>query len=217
MQQDDFSAESRRLELEKTRLECQKIEAEIEQVRLQWWKRPGYIGGLVPIVITVIGFLSAVASGYFDTQRELLQSQVDGLVNEKKGIEEATARLRSDQVDLLTKNQALVAASERLQETIDTVYINLRMGVADLDYGVAHLQTCQPAVPPRELDRLLRENGSTLDAPAKSAVAELVECYRIVQILLYSIDNEFDRYQQDLADIPASAWVKELAPQIGPL
>lgn len=215
MQQDDFSAESRRLELEKARLECQKIEAEIEQVRLQWWKRPGYIGGLVPIVITFIGFISAVASGYFDTQRDLLQSQVDSLGIEKKSIEEETERLQSRQDDLRVQNQVLVAESERLQEKIDAVYIDLRLGAANLDYAVGHLGACKPDIDPEVLDGLSRRDSSTLDAPAKSVVAELVVCYGIVQMLVGFIGDDFTEYQQNLADIPASDWVKELEPQIG--
>ncbi len=73
------TSELESLDIERRRLEVEKLRAEIEQVRLAWWKRPGYLGGLVPIVIAIVGFSSAWISGYFDTQRQNLKNEISGL------------------------------------------------------------------------------------------------------------------------------------------
>ncbi len=111
------------LELERRRLECEKLRAEIVQVSLPWWKRAGYIGSMLPIVISVVGFSSAWMTGYFDTERGLLKSQIESLGR---------------------KRDELMKANEETQRQIDNAYLRLKLGSAEAEYALGHIRGFPP-------------------------------------------------------------------------
>lgn len=213
---DDFTADGHRLELEKARLECEKLQAEIAQVRLEWWKRPGYIGSLAPIVLAVVGFLSAFWTGYFDTRRETLENQVNNLEYQQSQLEEETTQLRDEQEALKHQNQVLVSENEQMQKKIDETYINLKVAGSDLAYTVGHLRACGPPLSDEEISKL-----SSVDNFGEAGVSHILNklssCYENLHLILPIAERDFQDYEEKLSKIPASTWAKELTPEIGPI
>ena len=110
--------ELQRLELQKHELECEKLRLEIERMDFAWWKRPGYIGSLVPIVIALAGLISAWATGYFNTEREILNNEIKTLTLTRDDLEEA---------------------KDEIQQHIDNVYVQLKFISFEASYAIGHL------------------------------------------------------------------------------
>jgi hypothetical protein len=109
-------------------LELQKLEAELVELRLPFWKKPTYLGVFLPVGAALLTLLGVVWSGYFDTKRdqlklakEQLESDNVGLRAEKEKLENQTRNLR-DEGKLLIKELAKavsdmeIAASQKGQE-----------------------------------------------------------------------------------------------------
>jgi hypothetical protein len=182
--------ESERLDLEKRRLECEKLRAEIAQVAYPWWKRAGYIGSLVPIVIALVGFFSAFASGYFDTERKNLKTEIDGLT------------LKRDQ---------LAAANDEIQKKIDDSYLKLKIASSEARYALGHIRD----MPIRK--EMAASIESALGAmPPKTAepVREALNLYGLANDIAKITGKELEDLEKNLQAIPASKWVTELKPTL---
>src|SRR5688572_29027034 len=129
-----MSEELDRLEIEKRRLECDKLRAEIAEVSVVWWQRPGYLGSVGPIVIAVVGFLSVWSTGFFDTQRATLKSEVAGLKTEEAALKARAAELNR--------------ANAEIQRRIDDAYIKLKVVTNDARYALGHLRGLGPRISP---------------------------------------------------------------------
>src|SRR5689334_4304076 len=129
---DSFTAQANQLELEKRRLENEKLRVEIQHESLVWWKRPGYVGGMSPIFLAVIGLFSAWATGFFDTQRANLKSEVKNL--------------QLQQENLRDQNQRLTNATAEIQATIDQAYLSLKLATTDAIYSLSHLRGVGPSL-----------------------------------------------------------------------
>ena len=81
-------------------LESRKIELEIAQLNLSWWKRPGYIAALVPTVVALASVLAAFLTGVFDARQAEIDASVKLLTAEKLTLELRTSELRSQELDL---------------------------------------------------------------------------------------------------------------------
>jgi hypothetical protein len=125
----DSASEAEKLDLERSRLELEKLRAEIDEVRLAWWKRPGYIGGLVPVVIAVVGFWSAWITGYFDTQRQNLKNEI------------ANLEIERDQ---------LSSANREIQRKIDDAFLRLKVAAGEASYALGHVQAIPAEAGSRE-------------------------------------------------------------------
>jgi len=93
--QEDLSGEGnelKRIDIEKRRLECEKLRAEIADISLSWWQRPTYAGS----VLTLAALLTGWVSGYFPSERETLQKEIASLRTEKTNRTEASLLLNSD-------------------------------------------------------------------------------------------------------------------------
>ncbi len=84
--------ELKRLDIEKRRLECEKLRAEIAEISLSWWQRPGYVGS----VLTLAALLTGWVSGYFPSERESLKREIDNLRTEKTNRTQEALLLNSD-------------------------------------------------------------------------------------------------------------------------
>jgi hypothetical protein len=182
--------ESERLDLEKRRLECEKLRAEIAQVSYPWWKRAGYIGSLVPIVIALVGFLSAFASGYFDTERKQLKTEIDGLT--------------------LKRNQ-LEAANDEIQKKIDDAYLKLKIASSEARYALSHISSM-----PIRKETVANLESSLAAMPPKTAapLREVLSMYVLANDLAKTTQKDLEDLEKNLQAIPASKWVVELKPTL---
>jgi hypothetical protein len=118
--------ELERLEIEKVRLECDKLRAEIAEASVAWWRQPGYLASIVPILIAVVGFLSVWSTGFFDTQRATLKSEIEGL--------------KTQEIALQNRATELASANAEVQQRIDEAYLRLKLSHADASYALSHLR-----------------------------------------------------------------------------
>jgi hypothetical protein len=178
--------ESERLDLEKRRLECEKLRVEIAQVSYPWWKRAGYIGSLVPIVIALVGFLSAFASGYFDTERKNLKTEIDGLT------------LKRDQ---------LAAANEEIQKKIDDSYLKLKLASSEARYALSLISSMAIR---KEMVANIESSLAAMSPKTAEPVREVLGMYGLANELVKTTEKDLEELEKNLRAIPASKWVVEL-------
>jgi hypothetical protein len=197
-----FTEQANRLELEKRHLENEKLRAELRHESLAWWKRPGYIGGLTPVVLAVIGFASAWGTGFFDRQRANLKSEVENLQSQKEILE--------------AHNQQLTRSNADIQATIDEAYLSLKLAVANAIYAFGHLGATGPSLSAAERQSV-ESARAVLPAEAAELVQRLLDADGTAAAIIPITKEELQALNQTLEDIPASAWARELQPEIGPV
>ncbi len=180
------TSELESLDIERRRLEVEKLRAEIEQVRLAWWKRPGYLGGLVPIVIAIVGFSSAWISGYFDTQRQNLKNEISGL------------EVESDRLNV---------ANQEIQRKIDDAYLRLKVASYEARYALGHVRAFPFGESSRE--RIKAASGS-LPPDIANAINDLMERLEFIDTIVEITDSDLEKLDDTLKGIPASRWATEL-------
>ena len=84
----------------KEQLEVRKIELEIHQLTLSWWKRPAYIAALVPTVVALVSVFAAFLTGVFDARQSEIDASVKLLKAEQLSLELQTSELRSQESTL---------------------------------------------------------------------------------------------------------------------
>lgn len=199
MDQKASSPEAKDLDLEKRRLECEKIRAEISQIELAWWKRPGYIGGIAPIFIALVGFLSVWSTGFFETQRAELRSEIEKLDTEQKGLSDY--------------NQKLVQSSTEIQKQIDQAYLSIKMAIEDSSYALAHMRGTGPALTDadhKQVEMVLKE----MPAEVSELVQRLLSKERFTEVIIPITEKELQELDKTLQIIPASEWATELQPML---
>lgn len=198
---DNFTAESNRLELEKRCLEIEKLRNEIAHESLAWWKRPGYIGGVTPLVLAILGFFSAWATGFFDTQRARLKSDVESLQVQKD--------------KLHAQNSQLTNQNAEIQATVDHAYISLKLATADARYALSHLRATGPAI--SQVQRKDLEGAvKALPESTRGVIERLMRADENAEQIVPITEQELKTLSQRLTTIPASRWATELEPIIGP-
>jgi hypothetical protein len=183
--------EAERLDLERRRLECEKLRVEIAQASAPWWTRAGYIGSLVPIAIAIAGFATGIATGFFDTERTTLKAEIE------------TLTLRRDQLE---------AASESLQKKIDDGYIRLTSASAEARYAISHITSFASQFD--QIEPKVTAALESLSGEQEHAVRELLEFARLSKDIAEITEQELGFVSNSLKDIPASSWATELRPTI---
>lgn len=74
--------------------ELEKLILEIKQLELPWWKKPSYLGVLVPVLLATLAFAGGCWTGYFDAERTRLQNDKRSLTAETRDLTERVARLK---------------------------------------------------------------------------------------------------------------------------
>lgn len=59
----------------KERLEIKKLGLEVDNLNLAWWKKPSYLGVVLPVMFAFITLTSAWVTGYFDAERSRLKAE----------------------------------------------------------------------------------------------------------------------------------------------
>jgi hypothetical protein len=182
---DLVASEADRLDLERRRLECDKLRVEIAQASAPWWTRAGYIGSLVPIVIAIAGFATGLATGFFDTERQELKAEIAGLTT--------------------TRNE-LRAASEALQKTIDDSYLIVYATNQEARYAISHVK----GLALDEIEPKVASAVEKLSGEEQEAVRRLLDGMRIAQSVASAAEEELAFVTETLQKIPASDWAKSL-------
>ncbi|HUF57547.1 MAG TPA: hypothetical protein VMM55_13410 [Thermohalobaculum sp.] len=184
------------LEIEKRRLECEKLRAEIEETRQPFWKRPGYVASLSPLVIAGLAFFSAWITGYFDAERRELDAEV----------KELTAR-----------RAALTAEIDEMQAGIDRAYLALKAALAEARYAVGHFAAVtESGRDPADLLSLAEDADPALAERLRAEVEATREDRRLVRDILDISTDDLARVEQSLDTLPASDWARALTYEIGP-
>ena len=183
----DRDAELAQLDIERKRLELEKLRAEIAETSLAWWKRPGYLGGLTPIMLALVGVGTAWTTGFFDTQRQELATEISVLMQEKT---------------------TLAQAVEQTQSAIDLGYLQARLAAEDARYALGHFNAFSGEFSTAATTLLASQDS--LPGDLSTALNELLdmsaERFNIVQISKTSINDLLGRLEQ----VAASPWAKEL-------
>ncbi len=183
----DLDAELANLDVERKRLELEKLRAEIAESSLAWWKRPGYLGGLTPIVLAMVGVGTAWITGYFDTHRQELATEILSLEQEKT---------------------SLAQSVEQTQMAIDLGYLQARLAAEDADYALGHFNAFSEEFS-GAANKILQYEDSLpddLSAALNQMLDVSAERFNIVRITETSIDELLGRLEL----IDASPWAKEL-------
>ncbi|MBX2884538.1 MAG: hypothetical protein KTR32_31585 [Granulosicoccus sp.] len=181
----------RELELEKARLENRKLTSEIDELNRAWWKRAGYLGSVVPIIIAIVGFLTALMTGFFDTRQVNLENDIAKLESEKARIEEQTDDLRT---------------------AVNDAYLRLKIAVSEYGYAANHIRVCGQ-IPNDVIDSVDRSAG--IFPQLGEYADQLLDCIDTVHLLIPLVAEEYTRTQTIVDLIPVEDSLKELKPVRG--
>lgn len=97
-------------ELTKTDLENEKLRLEIRQLGEPWWRRPAYVGVLLPTVLAFGTLLTAYRAHYFDNQAKLLALQNESAKQERNGLNAEKEKLQENIAGLQGRKDELEQA-----------------------------------------------------------------------------------------------------------
>jgi hypothetical protein len=138
---DPVALERHRLECDKIRAECEKIRAEMAELTLAWWKRPAYVGTLIPVLLGIFGLVGAWATGWFDAQKARLEANASTLQSQVDGLTSDVTSLRAEKGRLVDQNARLVAANSEQQAQIDHGYVQLKLVLDGARYALGHVES----------------------------------------------------------------------------
>lgn len=98
---------------EKARLECDKLKAEIENIRRPLFKTAAFYAALSPVALVFLGLVFTQLSGWFDVQRTRVS-------NEKTLLEAQTERLKIERTTLESQAREQQAAYAKAEGEIQT-------------------------------------------------------------------------------------------------
>lgn len=183
------------LEIEKRRLECEKLRAEIAEVGQPLWKRAGYIASMSPILLAIVAFLSAWVTGYFDRQRQELGAEIEVLEG---------------------RRDELAARNAAIQEAIDEAYLRLKIVSGEAIYALSLIRGLDDGRDPAaELEALVQ---AVPDADGRLAAfaAEMRDRQSFADEILSIAEGELARMRDSLEVVPASEWARQLRYEIEP-
>ena len=186
-------SELEKLDLERRRLEVEKLRAEIGQVSLSWWKRPGYIGGLAPIVLALVGFFSAWSTGYFDTLRQNLENEIKSLTIER------------DQLN---------NANDDIQLGIDDAYLRVKGAIGETVYTLGHFRVFSL---PQDARIKVEAALDNFEPDVAQSLKEIIYRYKSTEDIVKITEIDIRNLEDTLQRIPASKWATELVYTLGPL
>lgn len=194
------------LEIRRAELECEKLQAEIAEKRLAWWKRPAYLGGAAPVVIALAGVASAWAAGFFETQRANLAREVAVLEASVSGLDSEEARL----TQVLSDSQ----------NEIDTTYLRLKNAEGHARYTQEQIDSLYASIEgeaPRGAplaDLRFALEAEWVDEPHMEEAAAALRALELEAGIAADLEDIADLAQEDLRKlieaVPASDWAKSL-------
>lgn len=128
-------------------LERRKLELEIADLGRAWWKRPAYLGVLIPIVLGTLTFFAGILSGFFDRERTRLKHENQSLERENTALLAAQDAIR----------QASAEAQKRLDELNAQSEEQLRAMQQSLADTAARVKEAEKLLPDRYRDKVLQD------------------------------------------------------------
>jgi hypothetical protein len=203
------------LELEEKRLKCDKLRAEIARDRLAWWKQPGYVSSMVPIVIGIVGLLTAWATGFFDrerahlrAEREQLRADVTTLQQTREGLTAQAKELEGQVREAAATRDRLAGENRKLQRRVDDSYVQLSEGIARSKYTLAHAIN----QPPFTKDQAARVDAALKGLPPEAAepIRGALRLIDEMQLIAKWTDKLLEELRARVEQFNPSPWAKEL-------
>ena len=205
----DTSRALTNLEMQKITLECQRLEQEINHASLAWWKRPVYLAGLAPILLALISFLSAWATGYFDKQRATLDQEIGELKSQQVLLQSTNQNLERSRLEI-------ESAIKETQQQIDQVYLSLKITSAEASYALSHFKSLGPLMTAEERQNI-ESILSNLPADDVDILRKLFDAYELMATIVPITEQELVATDAVIQELPATPDIKKLSPIIGPV
>jgi DNA repair exonuclease SbcCD ATPase subunit len=129
---------------ERTKLEIEKLQAEVRELQMAFWKKPAYLGVFLPVGLAVITLFAAIVTGYFSAERKRLeaekaqlQSELNAMNSKKDTLEVQTTQLRKDGQAIVTQLRTSLDAMKKAADDKDGQLADL---IKKLDTGKANPQ-----------------------------------------------------------------------------
>ena len=197
------TTQSKNWDEEKKRLECEKLKAEIAQASLAWWKRPGYMGSLVPIVLAVAGIFSGWVTGFFDQQRENLENRIAILQSQKEDLDKDVAEAEE-------KRDEAIAEEKKARRAIDEMYLQMKLRSFSSSYALG-MATWDPNAK-NDLQAIKDDSDKVQDPELRNRMSKLVQDYEIAWDMIVFAKESLREIESFLEEVPASDRAKKLQP-----
>jgi len=94
-------------DLSKADLERKKLIAELKQSELLWWKKPAYLGIMIPSLIAVLAYIQLYRINWFDNEKKLLEIKKIELIQDIQKFEIEKERIQKMNEKLIEENRFL--------------------------------------------------------------------------------------------------------------
>ena len=162
--------ETERLQVERARLECDKLRAEITQTSLAWWKRPTNLASVATLAALLTGWLS----GYFPGEREVLRKQVADLRTQTTAFHQERVAVNTDLARLRADRDDLAKQADAVQKRLQTEMAALKAAQTTAAQDLTRLRG--------ERDGFVRENTKLADE-AKATQRRIDDTYLRLKLL----------------------------------
>jgi DNA repair exonuclease SbcCD ATPase subunit len=169
---------------DKTRLESEKLQAEIDAIRKPYYRQASFYAAISPIALAIIGLIFTWSSGWFDMQRTRI-------ANEKTLLEAENSRLQAQKETLVSETAKLEASRISLNDDVER--LNQRRFQQEQSIILAT----------NELSLLQKRLGEKEDliSVLNSQVMNLTKANTKLQPLVAKIDQlqtDRDKYEKEL-------------------
>jgi len=116
-----------------SRVQREKVQAEIEDLRKPFWSKPEFYASISTAILAVVGLVFSWSSGWFDTQQKnldaqknLLEIQIHDLNLTKTNQEAAVLQLQGQMVDLTNQLQDMTKQRDIYYSNYEAAVSNLQ-------------------------------------------------------------------------------------------
>jgi hypothetical protein len=177
-------------EEEKSRLECEKLKAEIKSIGKPLLKTPGFYTALAPVVLAILGLIFTWLTGWFDVQRTRVG-------NEKTLVEVQTERLKIQQSTL----EAVAQEQQGRVAQVEAEITKLKEHEATLTNQVASLARERNEL---KLAKELLENETKRLAGSEERAAQFLEQLKSLQAAREKLSSDLTSMQSSNATLRAN-------------
>src|SRR5215207_2595796 len=100
----------------KAKLELEKLNLEIQDLRRDWWKKPAYIAALFPTFLALLTLVYGFSNGYFQAMAVKLENQKYDLQKDVEKLNKDKEILEGQKIDLEDKIKFYTTEAVRQKE-----------------------------------------------------------------------------------------------------